>query len=166
LQLLSGELGDEEERVMITLTLLVLAASALSGPAERAIVQRPTPRHTCVSVDVRPTPEPYRSSNRTWAARRVGDLEIQTSFRGSSSSRPVEFRVLTPGGHLYRTLSASTLRAPRSRRAPRNTVATARLSVAGTQITQRGIYGRWLVVPYLEGDPEPCGLSASFTLVP
>ncbi len=153
---------------MITLTLLVLAASALSEPAEQAVGQRSIPARTCMSLDVRPLPWASRTSNRTWAARRVVDLGIQASFHSPRNSRPVEFRVLTPGGHLYRTLSASTPPAPRSpsRGTPPTTVATARLSVAGTQITQRGLYGRWLVVPYLESDLEPCGPPASFTLVP
>jgi hypothetical protein len=43
-------------------------------------------------------------------------------------------------------------------------VAAARLPVAGTHITQRGLYGLWSVVPYIEG--EPCGPAATFTFVP
>ena len=43
---------------------------------------------------------------------------------------------------------------------------TARLPVAGTQITQRGLYGRWSVVPYLDGAEGPCGPAGSFTLGP
>jgi hypothetical protein len=108
--------------------------------------------------------------SRSWSARQVVDLEIRTSLRSARNARPVELRVLTPGGQLYQTLSASTPTPPtyvtNGRAAPRPVAAAARLPVAGTQITQRGLYGLWSVVPYLEGGLEPCGPAASFTLAP
>jgi len=157
---------------MMTLLTLVLVAAPLAGPMEGTVVGRPMPGRTCSSVDVQPIPRASRVS-RAWTARRVVDLEIRASFRSARGSRPVELRVLTPGGHLYQTLTAATaIPAPADSGSPSGgrtvpgRVATVRLPVAGTHITQRGLYGRWSVVPYLEGDLEPCGPPASFTLVP
>jgi hypothetical protein len=100
------------------------------------------------------------------------DLELRAGLRSARGSTRVELRVLSPGGHLYQTLTAARATAPAGstpgsgvRIAP-GALFTARLPVAGTHITQRGLYGRWSVVPYLEGDLEPCGPPASFTLVP
>jgi hypothetical protein len=144
---------------MMTLVSLVLVAA----------LDRPIPERSCVSLDVRPIPALSGNVRRTWTARQVVDLEIRTSLRTTRNSRPVELRVLTPGGQLYQTLSVSTPTPPayvtNGRTAPRP-VAAARLPVAGTQITQRGLYGLWSVVPYLEGGFEPCGPPASFTLTP
>ena len=158
---------------MMTLLTLVLVAAPLAGPMERAVVAAPLARRSCSSVDVQPIPRAFPGVARAWTARRLVDLEIRTSFRSARGSRPVELRVLTPGGHLYQTLTAATaIPAPagsgspsRARTVP-GRVTTVRLPVAGTHITQRGLYGRWSVVPYLEGDVEPCGPAASFTLVP
>jgi hypothetical protein len=100
------------------------------------------------------------------------DLELRAALRSAKGSPRVELRVQSPGGHLYETLTASraTVAAgsgPDSgvRIAPGASF-TARLPVAGTHITQRGLYGQWSVVPYLDGALEPCGPPASFTLVP
>lgn len=151
----------------MTLAVLVLAAAPPAQPAGRAI--GPSPAETaCVSVDVRPKPRTARGSSRTWAARRLVSLDFQASLRAAETPARVELHVLAPGGHLYQKLSTTPREPspprPLSRKAP--PVVTARLPVAGTQITQRGLYGQWSVVPYLEGRLEPCGPNASFTLGP
>jgi hypothetical protein len=134
---------------MTTLALLVLAVAAAPQRAEPT-VDRGATAGGCASVSVRPQPaRPLRAASRGWTARRLVGLELRASPRGASRSRRIELHVLTPGGHLYQKLPAP-----------------ARLPVAGTQITQRGLYGRWSVVPYVEGGLEPCGPGASFTLDP
>ena len=41
---------------------------------------------------------------------------------------------------------------------------SARLPVAGTSITLSSLYGTWSVQPYLDGQAEPCGPAARFTI--
>lgn len=153
--------------MLTPLLLVVVAASAV--PTDRTAGPGRQPPRGCLRVDVRPLPALPRDASGAWAASRVGDLEIRTALRSARRSTRVELRVLSPGGHLYQTLTAARapVAAPGSgvRIAP-GAAFTARLPVAGTHITQRGLYGEWSVVPYLEGDLEPCGPPASFTLVP
>lgn len=154
---------------MLTLAVLVMAAAPAAPPTERSVVpgMGTLPGRSCVAVDVRPSPRASRRSHRAWAARHVVDLEFHTSLKARRGSKPVQLRVLAPGGHLYQTLTASQPDPSRSlSRTPTPPVAMARLSVAGSQITQRGLYGLWIVVPYLEGELRPCGPPASFTLEP
>ena len=158
---------------MMTLLTLVVVVAPLAGPVERPVIGATVPGRSCSSVDVQPIPRASHRASRAWTARRVVDLEIRTSLRKARGSRPVELRVLTPGGQLYQTLTAAAaMPAPADSESPSRgrtgpgRVATVRLPVAGTHITQRGLYGRWSVVPYLEGDLEPCGPPALFTLVP
>jgi hypothetical protein len=152
---------------MLTVALLVLAAAPPPPAAERALAAGGAPARACVAVDVRPLPRAPRVSRRGWTARRVVALEMRASLRPSAGARPIEIRVLAPGGHLYQVLRAAPP-APSAALSRTRTpqVAAARLSVAGSQITQRGLYGRWLAVPFVEGDLRPCGPAASFTLVP
>jgi hypothetical protein len=154
---------------MTFFALLALAAPPLAAPpsADPLIAERTLP-HTCQSVGVWPSDRLERPANRPWSARRLPGLDIEMSLRAGVRARRVELHVLTPGGHLYQKLVAVTRPAePPSRGRPGPLrVATAHLPVAGTQITQRGLYGRWSLVPYLEGDLEPCGQRVSFTLAP
>jgi hypothetical protein len=41
---------------------------------------------------------------------------------------------------------------------------TTLLPVAGTSITLGGLYGKWTVQPYLDGQPSPCGPAGLFTI--
>jgi hypothetical protein len=41
---------------------------------------------------------------------------------------------------------------------------TSRLPVAGTSITLGSLYGRWTVVPYLDGQSGPCGPARPFVI--
>lgn len=155
--------------MMAVLSLVVVVAAPLAGPPEPAVIRGPAPRYACSSLDVRPAPpQASRSTSRTWSARRVVDLEIRASLRPARRPGRVELRVLTPGGHLYQTLTATASRpaSPSRGRSLTGVVAAARLPVAGTHITQRGLYGVWSVVPYIEGGREPCGPAATFTFVP
>lgn len=155
--------------MLTSLLLVVVAASA--APTDAGVGRGSHPQRGCGRVDVRPLPAaPPGSARGTWTASRVVDLEIRAGVRSAKGSTRVELHVLSPGGHLYQTLTATRASAagrslPGVVVAPGSVVA-ARLPVAGTHITQRGLYGRWSVVPYLEGDLEPCGPPASFTLVP
>jgi hypothetical protein len=152
---------------MMTLAFLVLAMSPPAESTGRSVGRGPA-EAACVSVDVWPTPRTTRASSHIWAARRLVSLEFQASLRAAETPARVELHVLTPGGHLYQKLSTSPREPPpwRPRRRRTPPAVTARLPVAGTQITQRGLYGRWSVVPYLEGSLEPCGPNASFALGP
>jgi hypothetical protein len=41
---------------------------------------------------------------------------------------------------------------------------TSRLPVAGTSIMTSSLYGKWKVVPHLDGDLRPCGAASSFSI--
>jgi hypothetical protein len=41
---------------------------------------------------------------------------------------------------------------------------SARLPVAGTSIMTSSLYGKWKVVPYIDGDVKPCGAATAFSI--
>lgn len=112
-----------------------------------------------------------------WKARDVADLEfvlLSTPTR-PSEKRPLELRVFTPSGHLYQSLPVATsapqtasnlgpLRPPPPR--PKGEGVVVKLPVAGTSVTQRGLYGRWTVAPHFEGEVRACGDAVVFELLP
>jgi hypothetical protein len=56
------------------------------------------------------------------------------------------------------------LKAARTPSGGRGYQVSARLPVAGTAIALSSIYGRWKVVPHLDGDEAPCGKVTSFSI--
>ncbi len=155
--------------VLLVLTLAASPVLAADAPADRS-------HHACVALEVRPSDAGAYGGRRSWRAREVVDLEFRGKLTGAAASQGVELRVLTPAGHLYQSFVVATdeVRRPRAFHAtPRGRVRRVRdrlllatMPVAGTSVTQRGLFGRWTVAPHFSRDPEPCGHAASFELLP
>jgi hypothetical protein len=83
----------------------------------------------------------------------------------------LEFKVYTPKGHLYQSLSA-TMNAPaasadRRKRESAKRTAAATLPVAGTTIVTNSLYGEWRVEASLDGERETtCGKALLFVIEP
>jgi hypothetical protein len=103
----------------------------------------------------------------------------------------LDLRLYLPGGHLYQSIAAPIAPpdtpdedAAAGRRVPgypHQVPATVAQSVvdngvqvwavdvtvpvAGTQISQSGLYGTWTVQAFLDGAKQPCAQAAKFTLV-
>lgn len=144
-----------------TLALLLL------NPALSAATMhpRPAPRTCEVSVS---SAEPG-APPRVFSAAEVIDLTLTTAFgRRLDGIHWLELRLYTPQGFHYQTLGLpfdAGVRESHGRR-PRRASASATLPVAGTSIMTEALYGRWRVVPFLDGSAEPCGPERLFEIGP
>jgi hypothetical protein len=141
--------------------LLVLAAAPMAAD-QPASLSRATGQ--CQVARVLPIARTRVDRSARWSVREVMDL-------GFEEGEEVEFRVYTPGGHLYRTLKTpvTSSDAPEGSGQPRrrpSDLASASMPVAGTGIVRNALYGTWTVVPHLADDPRPCGRAVSFDLAP
>ena len=149
---------------MSLLGLLVLAAAPAAAEAPTELT-RPTGQ--CQVTVVAATRDRGDRSGE-WKARDVMDLQFRARLAREVDPEQLEFRVTTPNGHLYRKLRPPrTLPVPDEanelkRRTPRETSTI--MPVAGTGIVTRGLYGKWVVTPYLLGSSRPCGRPFTFTL--
>jgi len=150
---------------MLTFAVAVLLASPAAAPAATEAARPDPSTRGCLAVVVQPSPRMGRSQ-RPWPARHLVRLDIEARLRKADALSAAERHVLAPGGHLYQKISATSADASARPRRKRARSAHARLSVAGTQITQRGLYGVWSIVPYLEGSLVPCGPATTFRLGP
>jgi len=125
-----------------------------------------------------------------FSGRQILDLQFQACLRQDlPGDHVMQFKVLTPGGFLYRVLTVpfvGTAAGPPPPRAvpgyPRPlpvqtlvptagdsrmrafySVSTA-LPVAGTSITLSSLYGPWTVQAFLDGQSDPCGPATRFTI--
>jgi hypothetical protein len=153
------------------LTLLVLASAA--APPERPPSSRPTEPVTgqCGPVVVSSSQAP--KARGKFSARKILDVELAAVLRKRMTGQHVlNLRVYTPKGHLYQELSVPfdaghpsgvAEAAARGKKQPR---LAARLPVGGTSISTASLYGRWKVVPHLDGSLKPCGAATAFSIVP
>jgi hypothetical protein len=155
---------------MSLIGLLVLMAMPVAADGPEATSVRPSGQ--CQAVTVTPISRTRPVRSREWSAREVMDLRFETRLTSREETAEVEFRVYTPGGHLYRKVSMDTPPSPDQpdrtgpvRRTPSNRARGA-MPVSGTGIVRNGLYGKWTVVPHIVGDRNPCGRSFSFDLVP
>lgn len=136
--------------------LLALFAAAPLGAGER---HEPHERPPVCAVEVQSDQAP-QAWNR-FRATRILDLEFEAELSPKPNrTRALQLRLYTPDGFLYQVLQTKPARQGEQRRFG------ARLPVAGTSIMASGLYGRWTVVPYLEGRQEPCGRGLSFVIRP
>ena len=151
---------------MLTLGLILvsLAAPVPAKPPRRPAPPPPLPQ--CVALQVT---SPQAETDRTdFSAGEVLDLRISTSFRRLTGPHRLELRVYTPQGFLYQRFAVPfDASSPPSdgdgRRPPRRSVGV-RLPVAGTAITTNSLYGRWKVVPFLDGEANACGRERTFVI--
>jgi len=86
----------------------------------------------------------------TFSALKTLDLAFQMSLRNpDGDAHLVTFRVFTPKGHLYQEIQV--VHRPTSGK--RGAAVSGSLPVAGTAIAVNSLYGRWSVVPHLDGSP-------------
>ena len=148
---------------MIAMLSALLAAaplappSPLAPPAAHEARERPA---VCAVVDIGSDQTPHL--RHRFRATRILDLEFETLVFGRTRrERSLQLRLYTPQGFLYQVLE--TTLDPERRRKRRF---ESRLPVAGTSIMASGLYGRWKVVPHLDGRHEPCGQARSFVIQP
>ncbi len=97
-----------------------------------------------------------------FSARRHPELEFELALRPPQLPvRALQLELFTPRGFLYQTLTVS-VPPPGSLRAKKRL--TARLAVGGSWIKAHALYGKWRVVPHLDGDPRPCGPERRFEI--
>jgi hypothetical protein len=92
---------------------------------------------------------------------------LRPSRRGgpepAAAAPALRLKVYAPNGDLYDVLEASS---PDGRGRRRLLRGEARLPVAGSSIIHSSLYGRWRVVPFVEGAEAPCGRPRTFSIQP
>ena len=145
--------------------LLLLLAAAPWGVDDSGADLSTGRRAACWVVPVREAGAalrgvPFYPATRTLSIR----FRAHVRRRPRAPSPPaLRLHVHAPNGHLYDVLEASPFRGRWWRPFLR---AEARLPVAGSSILNSSLYGRWTVVPYLEGDERPCGRARPFAIEP
>ena len=171
---------------MLLIGMLVALAQAGSGVPDAAADR--LHRGACLAVEVASPQDPRASPARlpSFSATRIVDLRISAILRHPAGRGTLRFRVYTPGGFLYQTLTVPFMvRGPRTgplqarvvdgfpRPQPEQAAqaapdgrhrVSATLPVGGTIITSNGLYGRWAVEPWIDGFARPCGPSQAFVI--
>jgi len=82
---------------------------------------------------------------------------------------PLVFDVFNPRGQRYQVLlgtASASAAAVQGGPARLDQPVQATMAVAGSSIALTSMYGRWRVVPRLEGQDRPCGRGQAFTIAP
>lgn len=141
--------------------LLMLSAVLAAAPLAASSSHEPLERNAvCAVVEIGSDQAPRK--RRRFSATRILDLDFETHLFGRlKRERSLQLRLYTPRGFLYQVLETEV--DPDRGRARRF---EARLPVAGTSIMASGLYGRWRVVPHLDGERKACGPGRSFVIQP
>jgi hypothetical protein len=143
------------------LSLALVLAVGAGAPARPAAVPRRLT--TCSVAAIR---SPQVDARRRFSATRVIDLEFDVALSPKvGEAERLALKVFTPNGHLYETLAPQPA-IPSAGHGTGRTRVIARLPVAGTPIVTSSLYGRWSVVPYLEGETDACGWPRAFWVDP
>ena len=165
--------------------LLAALLPAVVGGCGRAQAGEGPPA-ACQHLEVSSAEETGGQAAELFSATRTIDLTFTVKFhKGFTGDHVLELRVLTPDGHLYRSLvtpiTADGSREPRAvplaghRRpvterplrlwgpAGQRTVDVS-FPVAGTDILSAGLYGMWRVEARLDRGRTACNLVTTFTL--
>jgi hypothetical protein len=152
---------------------LVLASPGLSSDRKKPDVERRS-TNACSAVQVTAPDAPPATKRRakkklpTFSASAILDLKLEAAVKGEHQ---VEFKIYTPNGHLYQSLtaevSAPEAKEGRRHREAKNRTASATLPVAGTTIVNSSLYGEWMVEAFLDGKREvACAKPLSFAIEP
>ena len=115
----------------------------------------------CVAILVTSPQVPDGRPRARFSATRILDLRIASRLRRHlPGEHALQFKVYTPRGHLYQTLTT-----PLTGEGRLNEV-SAILPVGGTAIMSNSLYGRWRVEAFLDGDTKPCAAAAAFEIQP
>lgn len=154
---------------MLLTSLLLALAPATTGARtpprtlDRAV--RPTCAVQVSSPQTAPRSGDYVPS---FSATAILNLRIRTLVGQAAGPGTLYLRLFTPRGHLYQTLIVPYT-VPRVGGAPFparlvRTAIDATLPVAGTSIMTDGLYGQWVVEPWLGGATTPCGPARTFAI--
>ena len=151
-----------------TLSLLLLASPGVSS-------DRRSPTNACTAIQVTAPDAPAQVKRRakkkpTFSASSILDLKLEVVLSAAvKGHHQLEFKVYTPKGHLYQSLSAAMAAgaANEEKRRGQKRTAAATLPVAGTTIVTNSLYGEWRVDAFLDGERETaCGKALSFVIEP
>ena len=142
--------------MMMRGTILALV-TAMAAPAH---AEQISTGRVCGGIAVSSPDRP--GVRERFSATKTLDLQFRMRLTNvDGDAHLVTFRIMTPKGHLYQEIQADQ---PAS--AGKKVASTSgRLPVAGTAIATSSLYGRWRVVPYLDGSPRPCAAASVFTIV-
>jgi hypothetical protein len=133
--------------------------------------------NACTAIRVTSPDAPAKTAQRskkgpTFSAAAILDLKLEATMSPAvKGQHQVEFKVFTPKGHLYQSLTAATA-SPTStqggrQRTAKKTTASVMLPVAGTTIVTNSLYGQWKVEVFLDGEREgACAKPFSFVIAP
>jgi hypothetical protein len=154
--------------MLLTSLFLSLAAATTGAPTPPTPLDRAV-RPTCL-VQVSSPQAARRAGDDvpSFSATGILDLRIRTLVGRAAGPGTLYLRLFTPRGHLYQTLIVpygiprvgdAPVRARLVRRA-----IDATLPVAGTSIMTDGLYGQWVVEPWLGGASTACGPARAFDI--
>ena len=150
--------------MLSSVVVLVLVQAAAARPVQ------PAPTGQCGAVVVSSAQAPRARGK--FSASKILDVEFVGALRRRLTGRHVlNLKVYTPKGHLYQELSVpfdsgNRVGTTSTRATGRPPKLAARLPVGGTSITNASLYGKWRVVPYLDGSLRACGVATSFSINP
>jgi len=143
---------------MLVMLAALLAVAPLAARAAQTARERPA---VCTVVAIGSDQAKHRRNS--FRATRILDLEFETLVSADVGlERSLQLRLYTPHGFLYQVLET---RLDPGRGGKKRRVQS-RLPVAGTSIMASGLYGRWRVIPHLDGGREPCGEALGFVIKP
>jgi len=184
---------------MRTIALLIAVAMAVPLLADK----KPKADKSCLSVSVgskqalsskgnNNDEREFEGGGTTFSATKVLDIQFAIVFSPAvaaqfSNAHNVEFRVYTPSGNLYQSISIPITNDPKRagerHRIPgypdlvpvqvlqsinhgggKGMFATVTLPVAGTPIVSNSLYGRWTADALVEDEIAPCAQPAAFVI--
>jgi len=160
-----------------TASLLVLASPGVSSSDRKESAERKR-NNACTAIQVTAPDAPPQTKRRikkkrpTFSASSILDLKLEAALAAAvKGQHQLEFKVYTPKGHLYQSLTAA-MSAPaakddRREREGQKRIASATLPVAGTTIVTNSLYGEWKVEAFLDGERDvACAKPLSFVIEP
>ncbi len=153
----------------LLLTLTLVAATGSGSVASRDSQEGVTCSVEVRSVDAAGRRRPARSVSASVAPGVIFRGRLSLHDDEAQPARLI-FDVYNPGGLRYQALLATPVTAGKRRDGQRSArvsrVREAALSVAGSSIAWTSMYGRWKVVPRIEGEGKACGRPEYFTIRP
>ena len=170
------------KKLILSIALLAAAVPALAQQGG------------CVAIAVSSEQKGGGKFDTSFSATRVIDIDFSVVFTPGAAKRfldgnhLVEFRILTPRGHLYQSMTipftADAKRKgakvkvegypdPMAVRTMDDVVfdkgnhvrVSTRMPVAGTPIIWSSLYGTWTAQAFVDGESVPCAKGAAFTIV-
>lgn len=168
---------------------LIVVAVAVLAAAVPALAQQ----GGCVAVAVSSEQKSGGKFDTSFSAVEVIDIDFSVVFTPGAAKRfldgdhLVEFRILTPRGHLYQSMTLPFTADPAKKGAKvkvegypdpmptrglddvvyekgNHVRVFTRMPVAGTPIIWSSLYGVWTAQAFVDGESVPCAKAAKFTI--